>query len=155
MSIDQSRVSLPIDWRARRNPLVACALVALGEVQSALVRRLHLQPQYHWRAIVFPQLVLLEGQYADLPWVDGCVYLGADAAAPNLLIPTQLQPCFSIELVEQALRKQAMVPHGRLAVLPEQEMILDLRGTADFTTAALLERIDESINAHPLEMGGQ
>ena len=68
MSIDQSRVSLPIDWRARRNPLVACALVALGEVQSALVRRLHLQPQYHWRAIVFPQLVLLEGQHADLPW---------------------------------------------------------------------------------------
>jgi hypothetical protein len=47
------------------------------------------------------------GEPADLPWVDGAVYLGRDADAPALLLPTAREPSIPLPLVERALLARA------------------------------------------------
>lgn len=44
-----------------------------------------------------------EDEAVALPWVDGVVYLGRDAAAPRLLLPTALRPSVAVELFEPAM----------------------------------------------------
>jgi hypothetical protein len=50
-----------------------------------------------------PGLLVILGDAADLPWVDGIVYLGRDPGAPALLLPTALAPDVPAPLLERAL----------------------------------------------------
>lgn len=139
-----------IDWRSRCEPLPVRALAALGDVQCTLARRLHLQRDSQWRALVAAGATVLIGRHDELPWIDGGLYLGADPVAPQLLMPIWRRPAIGVDLVERALRKRAAVPSGRLAVLPAQNTVLDLREIGEIGTDALLDRIDASISVEAL-----
>jgi hypothetical protein len=50
------------------------------------------------------------GSAFRLPWVDGIEYLGRDPAAPELLLPTALEPNVSVSLLPAALRGYGVEP---------------------------------------------
>jgi hypothetical protein len=60
-------------------------------------------------------LLIVIGDPAALPWVDGISYLGCDAAAPGLLLPTALAPSIPPRVLEAAVR--ARMEPGPVAVL--------------------------------------
>ncbi|WP_375768592.1 hypothetical protein NR798_44090 [Archangium gephyra] len=107
-------------WSPRSSPLPALAVAGVGPVALALARRV-LEAEdtalARWSGVAGPGVLVLLGDTESLPWVEGVVYLGRDAAAPSLLLPCTLAPDVAPSLLERALitRAQAGTP---LAVLP-------------------------------------
>jgi hypothetical protein len=106
--------------------------LATGDVAPALVRRLlalddEVLAQFEG-ASAGTGLVVLAGPPHLLPWVNGVVYLGTDARAPGLRLPTALEPIgVPVELLERSLRRahgEAM-SSGPLGLAPVGET--DLR----------------------------
>ncbi|PTL83242.1 hypothetical protein DAT35_14720 [Vitiosangium sp. GDMCC 1.1324] len=107
-------------WSPRAQPLPALAVAGVGPVALALARRaLAVEDGVlaRWSGVAGPGVLVLLGDTESLPWVDGVVYLGRDAAAPSLLLPCTLAPDVAPSLLERALvtRARAGTP---LAVLP-------------------------------------
>ncbi len=97
---------MPITWRPRERPLAPAAVAATGTVARDLARRLLAETDEalaRVRAVAGAGLLVVLGDEAALPWVDGVVYLGADPRARSLLLPTAVEPAEPIELVERAL----------------------------------------------------
>lgn len=103
-------------------PLPARAVVATGSVATALGRRLtELDDDALARltAVAGAQLLVVLGESSALPWVDGVTYLGRDEAAPELLMPTALEPTVPAAVLEAAIRKLASLT-APIAVLPSR-----------------------------------
>jgi hypothetical protein len=64
-----------------------------------------------------PGLLLVMGREADLPWIDGIVYLGKDPGAPSLLLPSALEPDVPPPLLERAILAHAPGIAAPIAVL--------------------------------------
>jgi hypothetical protein len=108
----------------RAAPLAARAVVALAGAARALGLRLCEAPDETLRALAVLSgdgFLIAVGPEALLPWVDGAIYLGSDAAAPALLMPTTLAPDVHPQLLEKALRGLKGLKHGQLAIVPEGE----------------------------------
>jgi len=93
-----------------------------------------------WHGVAGQGVLILLGDTASLPWVDGAVYLGRDPAAPSLLLPCALAPDVAPSLLERAL-----VAYARggtpLAVLPRSSQLVPVgaaRPVARETLAAWL-----------------
>lgn len=82
--------------------------------------------------LVGPDLLVAVGP--DLPWVDGVVYLGAEAAAPRLWMDCRLEPDIPAGILASAVA--ARVP-GRVAWLLEPARLVPLAGAERFDPAAL------------------
>jgi hypothetical protein len=98
--------TLPVHWSLRAQPLAPAAACATGAVAAKLVRRLLQRSDEaltRLRGVASPRLIALLGDEAELPWVDGVIYLGRDLDAPSLLMPTQRQPDVHPTLLERAL----------------------------------------------------
>ncbi len=118
------------------HPLSPVGLAAPGEAARALLGRL--------RRSSPEELAGLEGAGArgllvllgktSLPWVRGAVYLGVDAGARTLLLPTTLEPGVPVGLLEQAVAARAK---GRVALLPEPPMLVQLESPSPLDPAAL------------------
>ena len=107
-------------WSPRSSPLTALAVAGVGPVALALARRVLAAGDSElarWSGVAGPGVLVLLGDTDSLPWVEGVVYLGRDAAAPALLLPCTLAPDVAPALLERALvaRAQTGTP---LAVLP-------------------------------------
>ncbi|MGZ3458624.1 MAG: bpX5 domain-containing protein [Archangium sp.] len=107
-------------WSPRTEPLTALAVAGVGPVALALAHRVLAAEEgalARWSGVAGPGVLVLLGDTESLPWVDGAVYLGRDAAAPSLLLPCTLAPDVAPALLERALvtRAGAGTP---LAVLP-------------------------------------
>jgi hypothetical protein len=119
--IDRATAAIAIELVPREPPLEAVAAVALGAAACALGRRLLAGSDEQLAelrgltgmtgmtglagmtgATRAPLLAVL-GDVAALPWVDGIVYLGRDAEAPRLLLPTTLRPSVTAALFEAAV----------------------------------------------------
>lgn len=110
----------PPSWNPRAEPLPALAVAGVGPVALALARRVLAAEDAalaRWSGVAGPGVLVLLGDTGSLPWVDGVVYLGRDAAAPSLLLPCTLAPDLAPALLDRALvtRAQRGTP---LAVLP-------------------------------------
>lgn len=106
--------------RTRPEPLPPRAVVGEGEVARRLAARLLALPEAsrsQLRVIAVRGLVLAVGPEDALPWVDGVRYLGADASAPAMLLPTTLETTPSAVLVERALRRAHPTLSGPFALL--------------------------------------
>jgi hypothetical protein len=93
----------------RAEPLTPTAVLALEAAAVALVRRLLQLDATHLsrlRGVSGPTFVLICGAAEDLPWVDGVLYLGVDASAPRLLMPTPLCPNVPCALLERAIARR-------------------------------------------------
>ncbi len=121
---------IPVHWQPRRIPLEPAAVAARGPVAERLVERLLTgEPDVlaRLRGGAGDDVVLILGTAADLPWVDGAIYLGQDATAPGLYLPTAAAPDVPLPLLQNALRRavdgQESTP---FAVLPEWNLLLPL-----------------------------
>jgi hypothetical protein len=113
-------------WSPRTCPLSALAVAGVGPVALALARRVLEAGDAalaRWSGVAGPGVLVLLGDTESLPWVEGVVYLGRDAAAPSLLLPCTLAPDVAPALLERALltRAQAGTP---LAVLPRSDSLV-------------------------------
>jgi hypothetical protein len=102
--------AIHVTWRTRAVPLSPQAVAAAGPVAARLVDRLLTftdDALTRLRGVAGRDLLVLTGESADLPWLDGVEYLGRDPLAPGLYIPTTLEPAPVAALLERALRQRA------------------------------------------------
>jgi hypothetical protein len=95
---------------ARREPLTPSAVLGVGEAARALFRRLRELPEerlLRLRAARSEAALVVCGDAGELPWADGVVYLGRDADAPSLLLPTTLTVEQPLSLFERSLVKRS------------------------------------------------
>ncbi len=130
---------LPVTWSPRSEPLAALAVAAVGPVSLALARRALSATDAQlgaWSGVAGPGVLILQGGTESLPWVDGAVYLGRDAAAPSLLLP-----CTQAPDVAPALLERALVAHADsqtpLAVLPRSGQLVPVGAARPMAREAL------------------
>ncbi|WP_437668965.1 hypothetical protein [Sorangium sp. So ce131] len=112
---------VPVSWTPREPPLPASAVAAWGEPARALgarLLRLDDASLARLRGAAGPRAIVVLGDAADLPWVDGVVYLGTDADAPALLLPTNARPSAGAALFARALARRFPAAAPPIAVLP-------------------------------------
>lgn len=121
-------VVLPVAWGPRRVPLEPVGVAVRGEAARALARRLVARidrgPEDSLEklsGVAGPDLLILLGDPAALPWVEGAVYLGRDPGAPSLLLPTTREPSVPVDLLERALAGRA----ARFQAAPPLAVLLD------------------------------
>ncbi|WAS92418.1 bpX5 domain-containing protein [Nannocystis punicea] len=127
--------AIHVTWRTRAVPLSPQAVAAAGPVAARLVDRLLTftdDALTRLRGVAGPDLLVLTGESADLPWLDGVEYLGRDPLAPGLYIPTTLEPAPVAALLERALRQRApqLAPPLALVSLAEKSHESDLHRPA-------------------------
>jgi hypothetical protein len=105
---------IPLNWRLRAAPLDPVGMAVRGEAARRLAQRLLARDDEALGRLsgvaapdLLPDFLMVLGEAADLPWVDGAVYLGRDADAPSLLLPTTREPAVPLPLVERALLARA------------------------------------------------
>lgn len=119
---------LPVSWRSRPLPLEPVGVAARGTAARAMARRLLARSDEalaRLNAVAGTDLIILLGDGAVLPWVEGASYLGRDAHAPSLLLPTNRQPSIPLPLLERALLSRAVRLHAEppLAVLLDPSLL--------------------------------
>lgn len=113
---------IPVSWQGRPQPLASLAAVALGEAAESLARRLLAEGEEDLArrsGVAGPGFLLVLAAAAELPWVDGVVYLGRDPEAPALLLPVHRRPAVPLPLFERALLKAFPATRPPVAVLGE------------------------------------
>lgn len=122
--------SLAVAWMPRRIPLAPVALVARGAVATALADRLLSRSDEQLAELAGVQapglLIVSSDDPALLPWAEGAIYLGRDAAGPSLLLPTTYAPSVPAPLLERAMRVRFGEQAVPLAVLPDGETVVSL-----------------------------
>jgi hypothetical protein len=111
---------IPLVWSARSVPLPAQAVVGRGAAGRALARRLLAGPATdigQVRACAGAGVLVVIGAEASLPWVEGAFYLGHDAGAPALLLPTNRTPGVPADLLAEALARR--LGRGPWAAFPD------------------------------------
>lgn len=101
-----SDATIALAWAARAVPLTPRAVVAIGAPARALGRRLAALADAELAALTAvagPAALVILGDAAALPWVDGVIYVGRDDAAPGLLLPTTLAPTVAAPVVARAV----------------------------------------------------
>lgn len=128
---------------ARDVPLEPIAVAARGTEARALATRALRTPSAEeeegtlgLRGVANRELVILLGETARLPWVDGAFYLGIDPGAPRLLLPTQMRPTVPPAIFERALlrRSDVVVP---VAVLVDTRTVVSVAAARPIERAKL------------------
>jgi len=140
-------VSSPLSfgWRPRHEALEPCAAWASDAARLALLQHLIAQPEERLArltGLASKELLVVLGPAAELPWVDGVKYLGIDARAPGLLLPTQLEPEVHPALVERGLRTRFAAEVAPLAVLLEPARVASLASARPLERARLVDLME-------------
>lgn len=143
--MDEERI--PVSWRSRSAPLEPVGMAARGATARALARRLLARDDdalARLSGVAGPELLVVLGVAADLPWVDGAVYLGRDADAPALLLPTTREPSMPPVLAERALVARAQVLNATppLAVLLDPPLLASVQAARPILRATLQSWLD-------------
>ncbi|QQR44166.1 hypothetical protein JKA73_35155 [Myxococcus xanthus] len=136
---------LPVRWRSRAEPLEPLAVAGEGPVAVALARRVLAEDDArlaNWEGVAGRGLLVLLGASALLPWVDGAVYLGRDAAAPSLLLPCALAPDVAASLLERAFVVHAHAGGAKLAVLPASRCLVRMDAARPVSRVTLQAWLD-------------
>lgn len=130
---------MTLDWQIEAEPPAPRGLVASGRVADALlaVLRQRLEPPAPLQLCAAPELLVVLGNSAELPWVDGGVYVAPRPHAPGLWLPTTERPRWPLDLVERAaLRRHP----GPLLLLRDPAVLLPL-GSAQSWSADVYARL--------------
>jgi hypothetical protein len=121
---------IEVRWLPRHEPLAPVGAAARGEAAARLARRLLEEDDdslAELKGVGGLGLLVVLGAAERLPWVEGVTYLGRDARAPALLMPTALEPSAPAALLERAFaaRFPGLVPcavlTGPAALVPVAE----------------------------------
>jgi hypothetical protein len=110
-------------WHRREPPLPAVAVLGVGAVAAALAEATHrrLAEGAALRTVADPEYLVVLGDQAALPWVEGARYLGWDGAALTLTTHRVLPAADTWR--ETALATYGADPAALVIVLPEQVLI--------------------------------
>lgn len=117
-----------------------CAVAAQGEAAHRLARRLLEYDEANLgllQGVAERGTLVVRAETAALPWVEGVIYLGQDAEAPALLLPTALRPDFPAALLERAMRAQFPNVAPPIAVLPDALQAVSLAGARTVVRASV------------------
>ncbi len=117
----------PWHWLRRAHPVVPLAVVAWGDHAVRLHARLCALPAEHLMRLLGTasrDVLVVSGQTADLPWVDGAAYAAPCDEAPALWLPTLYQPDVPGDLLSLALLRRH--PRGSLLLWPTPAAIVPL-----------------------------
>lgn len=114
-------------WREHAAPPPPRAAVAWGALARDLVAHLErLGPAHQARLTLHANrdIVVVQGDTADLPWLDGVAYAAPADEAPSLWLPTRDAPDVAIDLLARALQQR----HRRQPLLlwPEPAALIPL-----------------------------
>jgi hypothetical protein len=125
-----------LEWGARAEPLAPAGLVASGTTVAPLLDLLAGRPDAQGLRLAGTRsLLVLLGEAARLPWLDGVRYCAPDPDAPGLWLPTQLQPSWPSDLLHAALRRRT--GQSSMLLWPEPEVVLPLDEAAPLDAALL------------------
>jgi hypothetical protein len=144
--------SLVLTWRERAEPLLPSATLALGAVARTLLVRLLQNDDQQLKklsGVAGPGIALVLGAAIDLPWVDGVQYLGKDADAPTLLLPTAWAPQVPVRWLEGAVTRKVKQERGSnsaglLAVSREPPLLVPASAALHLTRAQLEHALNSS-----------
>lgn len=123
--------STAVTWKPRPYPLEALAVLAFDTVARQLAHRcLELSDDelHKLQGLTITDAkqhgIVVIGASANLPWVDGALYLGRDSDAPSLLLSTTKMPDVPVTLFEKALLKSlGNTSQPPLAVWPAPPLV--------------------------------
>jgi hypothetical protein len=130
-----------VSFGPRASPLVPVAAAARGPSAVALARHLAARDDAalaRLSGVSGPGLLLVVGDAADLPWIDGIVYLGKDPGAPSLLLPTAREPDVPASLFERAVLLRSPGLDAPIAVLLDPPALAGAGSARPVRRAALL-----------------
>jgi hypothetical protein len=116
-----------VAWTPRDEPLVPCAAAVWKDAARAMAERLlGLTDAALARlsGVGGAGVIVVLGDAADLPWVDGVSYLGRDVEAPSLLLPTNARPSVPAALLERALLRRFAAIKPPLAVIVPETLVV-------------------------------
>lgn len=120
---------MQIEWQPRQIALEPIAIAARGTAARALARRLTKfddENLAQFAGVFAPDLIVIFGDSNKLPWVDEGIYLGRDAGANSILLPTNYQPKISANLFEKILLAK-FKEHLPFAVLRQPNHIVTFK----------------------------
>ena len=126
-------------WQARATALAPAGMVVPAALATTLLARLRtgkpLPALSALSAVATRDLLVLLGANDALPWVDGARYCAPHPQAPNLWLPTHLEPALPVDLVQTNLVERA----GSSPVLlwPAPELLLPLAAAQALTPSLL------------------
>ncbi|SFY15287.1 hypothetical protein SAMN03097694_4824 [Janthinobacterium lividum] len=98
-------------WQARATALAPAGMVVPAALATTLLARLRtgkpLPALSALSAVTTRDLLVLLGANDALPWVDGARYCAPHPQAPNLWMPTHLEPALPVDLVQTNLLARA------------------------------------------------
>jgi MoxR-vWA-beta-propeller ternary system domain bpX5 len=118
-----------ITFAPRTDSLEPAAVIGTGAVARTLAQRLLRLADADLaalRGVAGDGLIALLGDAGALPWVDGVVYLGHDADAPRLLLPTTLRPTMAADVFERAIVRHAGLQASPWAILAAPPRVIPL-----------------------------
>ena len=130
---------LSFTWRERQHPLVPECAAGLGPAARALAQRLlAMEDEQLTRltGVAGPDLLLAMGDVPDLPWVDGVKYLGRDARARELLLPTAVEPSLPLELVHRAFALE-FSDAARIAIIDDPPLVVPVGAARELARAEI------------------
>ena len=130
-------------WQRREPALPAVAVLGIGPVAAALaeVTDTLLADGAPLRTVADPDYLVVLGEEAALPWVDGARYLGWDGSALTLTTH-QVLPAADLWR-EAALAAAGADPASLVIVLPDQVLIA--AGIDDVGGVGSLGAVDEAL----------
>lgn len=93
-------------WRNRFDALAPSAVIAFDAAAKRLKEKIIALDDEKLNLLqgVFAENILfVAGADANLPWTDGVIYLGKDALAPQIFLPTNRRPDVPLDLFEKRL----------------------------------------------------
>lgn len=95
---------LNIFWRNRFDALAPSAVIAFDSSAKKLKEKLIALDDEKLgllQGVFAENLLFVKGLAENLPWADGVIYLGKDALAPQIFLPTNRQPDVPLDLFEK------------------------------------------------------
>lgn len=97
---------LKIIWRNRFDALAPSAVIAFDAAAKKLKEKLVALDDEKldlMQGVFAENLLFIAGAEENLPWTDGVSYLGKDALAPQIFLPTNRRPDVPLDLFEKKL----------------------------------------------------
>lgn len=106
---------IQIKWQNRFDSLEPLALIAFDDSAIRLKKRLLSfddETLSLLQGVFAENLLFITGKTESLPWIDGGIYLGKDARAASIFVPTNLSPNIPFDLFEKSLLRSfsAQIP---------------------------------------------
>ncbi len=100
---------IKIKWQNRFDALEPLALIAFDDAAVRLKKKLLSLDDEKlslMQGVFGENLLFISGKTENLPWIDGGIYLGKDARATSIFLPTNSRPNIPIDLFEKSLLRR-------------------------------------------------